>query len=125
MADQGTVRRLALALPEVVEASRGGDHIAFEVAGGKGLVWTFMRREHPKKPRVPDPRCVAIRCPIERREVLVAAAPDRFFDDDHYRGYPAVLVRLPAIDEAELDALLRGAWRLSAPKRLLGRLTEG
>jgi hypothetical protein len=124
MADHATIRRLAMALPAVVETSRGGDHIAFEVAGGKGLVWTFMRRVHPKKPRIPDPQCVAIRCPIERREMLVEAAPDRFFDDDHYRGYPAVLVRLPAIDEAELAALLRGGWRLSAPKPLLGRLPE-
>src|SRR5204863_10061512 len=98
MVDAATIRRLAMALPEVVEASRGGDHMAFEVKGGKGLVWTFMRRIHAKKARFPDPEAVAIRCLIERREMLVAAAPDRFFDDDHYRGYPAVLVRLPAID---------------------------
>ena len=124
MADQQTVRRLSLALPEVIETSRGGDHVAFEVAGGKGLVWTFMRRVHPKKPRVPDPDCVAIRCPIERREMLVDAAPDRFFDDDHYRAYPAVLVRLAGIGEDELDGLLRGAWRLSAPKALLARMPQ-
>ena len=122
MVDHATVRRLALALPEVVETSRGGDHIAFEVAGGKGLIWTFMRRVHPKKARVPDPTAVAIRCLLERREMLNEAAPDRFFEDDHYRGYPAVLVRLPAIQEDELAGLLKGAWRLSAPKALLGRL---
>jgi hypothetical protein len=122
MADHAAVRRLCLALPQVVETSRGGDHIAFEVSGGKGLVWTFMRRIHPKKARIPDPDCVAIRGLIERREMLVAAAPERFFEDDHYRGYPAILVRLPAIDEDELAALLREAWRLSAPKALLGRL---
>jgi hypothetical protein len=126
MADNATVRRLAMALPEVVETSRGGDHIAFEVAGGKGLVWTFMRRVKPKKPRIPDPDCVAIRGPIERREMLVAAAPERFFEDDHYRGYPAILVRLSAVDdEDELASLLRDAWRMSAPKPLLGRLPEG
>ena len=124
MADHAALRRLAMALPEVVETSRGGDHVAFEVTGGKGLVWTFMRRLHPKKPRIPDPDCVAIRGPVERREMLVAAAPERFFEDDHYRGYPAILVRLPAIDEDELAALLRDAWRLSAPKALLGRLPK-
>src|SRR5690348_14046420 len=124
MADHGTVRRLSLALPDVVETSRGGGHIAFEVAGGKGLVWTFMRRVNPKKPRVPDPDCVAIRGPIERREMLVAAAPERFFEDDHYRSYPAILARLGAIEEDELAALLRDAWRLSAPKGLIGRLAQ-
>jgi hypothetical protein len=123
MADAATVRRLALALPEVVETSRGGDHIAFEVVGGKGLVWTFMLRVHPKKARIPDPTAVAIRCPIERREMLNDAAPDRFFPDDHYRGYPAVLVRLAAIEEDELAGLLKDAWRLSAPKKLLERYT--
>ena len=122
MVDHAAVRRLAMALPQVIETSRGGDHIAFEVAGGKGLVWTFMLRVHPKKARAPDPTSVAIRCLIERREMLSAAAPERFFEDDHYRGYPAVLVRLAAIDEDELAALLRGAWRLSAPKALLDRL---
>ena len=121
MADQASVRRLAMGLPDVVETSRGGDHIAFQVAGGKGLAWTFMRRVHPKKPRVPDPDCVAIRCLVERREILVEAAPDRFFDDDHYRGYPAVLVRLPAIGEDELAALLQDAWRLSTPTALQKR----
>ena len=50
--------------------------------------------------------------------MLVEAAPERFFDDDHYRGYPAVLVRLDNIDEEELAKLLLEAWRLSAPKRL-------
>lgn len=33
-----------------------------------------------------------------------------------------MLVRLAAIDEDELTALLKGAWRLSAPKTLLDRL---
>jgi hypothetical protein len=113
-----------MVLPEVIETSRGGDHIAFEVAGGKGFVWTFMRRPALKKPRVPDPDCVAIRGDIERREMLVAAAPERFFEDDHYRGYPAILVRLSAIEAGELEGLLRDAWRLSAPRALLGRLAK-
>jgi hypothetical protein len=121
MVDTATVRRLCLALPEVVETSRGGDHIAFEVVGGKGILWTFMLRIHPKKGRVPDPASVAVRCLIERREMLNEAAPDRFFPDDHYRGYPAVLIRLAAIEEDELAGLLKDAWRLSAPKKLLQR----
>jgi len=122
MIDAAAIRRLAMALPGVVESSRGGDHIAFEVAGGKGMVWSFMLRVHPKTPRIPDPAAVAVRCAIERKEMLVEAAPDRFFNDEHYRGYPAVLVRLAAVDEDEFAALLRDAWRLSAPKALLGRL---
>ena len=62
---------------------------------------------------------LAVRCDLETKEMLIAAAPERFFDDDHYRGYPAVLVRLGAIDPDELGPLLHGAWRLSAPRRLV------
>lgn len=119
MADQDTVRRLALALPGVVDISKGGDHIAFELADGGRLAWTFLRRVHPKKARVPDPPVVAIHCPVERKEMLVEAAPDRYFDDDHYRGFPAVMVRLAAISDDELEAMLQTAWRLlkEAPKK--------
>jgi hypothetical protein len=65
------------------------------------------------------PDVLAIRCPIERKETLLAAAPQIFFDEDHYHGYPAILARLDVIDEEELAALLDGAWRLVAPKALL------
>ncbi|THD57595.1 MmcQ/YjbR family DNA-binding protein [Phenylobacterium sp.] len=123
MVDDAAVRRLALALPEVEDRSEG-DRVAFEVRGGKGIAWTYLVRAAPKKPRVPQPDVLAVRCALERKEMLVAAAPDRFFDDDHYRGFPAVLVRLPQVDEVELAALLRAAWRLSAPRALLGRLAD-
>ena len=118
MPDADTVRRLALAHPEAVDASaRGG--LAFEV-DGRGFAWTYMRRLQPKKPRVPDLEVLAIRCDMAKKELLIEAAPEVFFDDDHYRGFPAVLTRLAAVGEAELAALLEAAWRLQAPKRLGG-----
>jgi hypothetical protein len=120
MVDLETLRRLALTLPEVVDASTPG-RVVYEVAG-KGFAWTYMVRVNPKKPRVPQIEVLAVRCEIARKEMLIAAAPERFFDDDHYRGYTGVLVRLAAVDEDELLALLRGAWRLVAPKPLQGRL---
>ena len=115
MVDIATARRLALALLDVEDNSTG-ERLAFEVRGGKGLAWTYLVRAAPKKPRVPQPDVLAVRCAVERKDMLVEAAPDRFFDDDHYRGFPAVLVRLPAIDDAELVALFEEAWKLSAPK---------
>jgi len=118
MIDLAAVRRLALALPEVEDGSSEA-RIALEVRGGKGLAWTYLKRAAPKKPRLPRADVLAVRCDLTRKEMLIAAAPDRFFDDDHYRGYPAVLVRLPAVDEEEFAALLMEAWRLAAPKALL------
>ncbi|MDB5476770.1 MAG: hypothetical protein JWP49_2281 [Phenylobacterium sp.] len=120
MVDAAAVRRLAAALPEMVDGS-DDRRLVFEV-GGKGFAWSFNERVHPKKPRVPRLDILAVRCAMEAKEMLIAAAPDRFFDDDHYKGFAAVLVRLDVVDEDELEGLLREAWRIRAPKALLKRL---
>jgi hypothetical protein len=122
MADIATTRRLAAALPETKDASTD-TRLAFEVAG-KGFAWSWNERLLPKKPRVPRLEVLAVRCALDRKEILLEAAPDRFFQDDHYRGYPAILVRLPAIDEAELAALFAAAWRLVAPPAVARRHPE-
>ena len=119
--DIATLRRLALALPQVDDRS-GEDRLAFEVAG-KGIAWTYLVRAAPKKPRLPQIDVLAVRCEMARKEMLIAAAPDRFFDDDHYRGFPAVLVRLDTIEEDELAGLLSEAWRIQAPKKVQGELS--
>ena len=92
MVDPAAVRHLALMLPETDDRS-DDQRLVLEVKG-KGFAWSFMERVVPKKPRVPRIDILAVRCSIEKKEMLIDAAPDRFFDDDHYRGYPAVLVRL-------------------------------
>src|SRR5271154_2773539 len=112
------VRRLALALPEAEDASQG-QQLVFEVEG-RGFAWSYYARDIPKKPRVLHPEVLAVRCELPRKELLIEAAPQVFFDDDHYRGFPAVLVRLATVDEAELAALLEAGWRLRASKRLGG-----
>ena len=79
-------------------------------------------------PIVPSPRLqdkahlthtevLAVRCPFETKELLIAAAPDIFFDDDHYRGDRAVLVRLPVVAPDELDSLLRRACDFQAARQ--------
>lgn len=120
MVDIATVRRLALSLPEAAEGAPG-EQVSLTV-GGKGFAWTYMERVAPKAPRRARPDVLAVRCPMATKEMLLEAGPDRFFDDDHYRGYPAVLVRLAAIDEDELMGLLRGGWRAVAPKALVKRV---
>ena len=122
MADEETVRRLAMGLPGMVDESAAG-RFSVAIAGGKGVAWTYLAREAPKKPRLARPGIVAIRCEMARKELLIEAAPDRFFDDDHYHGYPAVLVRLEAIEEDELAHLLYESWRLQAPKSVQKRHT--
>jgi hypothetical protein len=120
LADQSDVRRIALSLPET---SEGDDRFAFSVRNKdkqKGFVWVWMERVEPKKPRVPNPDVVAVRvADQEEKELLLAADPETFFTEPHYNGFPAVLVRLPAIDVEELTALITEAWRCQAPRALV------
>jgi hypothetical protein len=52
------------------------------------------------------------------RDGLLQAKPEIYFITPHYEDYPAVLVRLSQIGEAELEDLLTDAWFAAAPKRL-------
>lgn len=115
MVDTEQLRVLALGLPEVVGAVSESGQFGFEV-GGKGLAWAYLARPAPKAKRVLVPGVIAIRCTMDTKELLLEAAPERFFTDDHYRGYPAVLVRLSEIEADELAGLLRQAWKIVAPK---------
>jgi hypothetical protein len=117
MADIADVRRIAGTLPQAVDASKP-DQLVFRASGAL-FAWSALQRIEPKKRRVPCLEILAVRCPIERKEMLIEAAPDIYFDDDHYRGYAAVLVRLEAIGADELGALMADACAgaASKPKR--------
>jgi hypothetical protein len=122
MATQEDVRRIALSLPDTSEAD---DHFGFSVLNKgkpKGYVWAWNERIEPKKPRVPRPDVVAIRVASQaEKEELLAADPAKFFTEPHYNGFPAVLVRLPAIDTGELEELIIDAGRCQAPQALAER----
>ncbi len=119
MARQADVRRVALSLPETVEAP---NHFAFSVRNKgklKGFVWVWMERVTPKKPRVPQPDVIAVRvASLADKDFLLALDPAKFFTEPHYNGFPAVLVRLPAVTVRELKPIITEAWRCQAPKDL-------
>ena len=69
--------------------------------------------------RMKDAETLVLRCLSDDKALLMELQPDIFFETDHYRGYPLVLVRLTAIDDAKLALELGRAWREVAPKRLL------
>jgi hypothetical protein len=118
MATQADVRRIALFLPETAE--EGGFH--FTVAG-KGFAWAWMERVQPKKARVPNPEVIAVRVANElEKQALLSLDAGVFFTEPHYDGYPAVLVRLPAIDLELLEKVITDAWRCRAPKSLAAAL---
>jgi hypothetical protein len=69
--------------------------------------------------RVKDPDTVVLMCPLEEKEMLMAAAPDIYFETDHYKGWPAVLARIRTISIAELALRLERAFVMQAPKAVL------
>ncbi len=73
---------------------------------------------------VKDEDTLVVRCALEEKEVLMEVAPEIYFETDHYKGWPAVLVRTPAISDAELAHCIARAWRLMAPKKLLKEVEQ-
>ena len=61
---------------------------------------------------------MVLHCPLEVKEVLMEMAPDIYFQTDHFRGWPGLLVRLEVISDEELSLRLEDAWRFKAPKKL-------
>src|SRR5580704_10296178 len=108
MVDAAAVRRIAASLPHATDDSTEAS-LEFAVAG-KGFAWSWKERVHPKKPRVPRLDVLAVRCPAEAKQAILEADPDKLFTEPHYDAFPAVLVRLDRVDEAEIEALLRSAW---------------
>ena len=121
MATQADVRRIALTLPEVEESTQD---FAFSVKNkgkAKGFAWVWKERITPKKPRVPNPGVLAVRVAnLAQRDLILASDTKKFFTEPHYNGFPAVLVRLDAVDVADLKTLIADAWRCQAPPELLG-----
>ncbi len=114
MATPADVRRIALELPEAQEEPG----FSFTV-GGKGFAWPWMERVHPKKARVPNPDVIGVRVANElEKQALLSLDASVFFTEPHYNGYPAVLVRIPAIDVDMLEKVLTDAWLTRAPRKL-------
>ena|ERR1700704_1251274 len=118
IATQADVRRIALSLPGTLEAP---NHFAFSVLNkgqSKGFVWVWMEPLTPKKPRVPQPLVIAVRvASLQDKDFLLSLDTTKFFTEPHYNGFPAVLVRLPAVTVQELRPIITEAWRCQAPKQ--------
>jgi hypothetical protein len=62
----------------------------------------------------------AIACRIEDKELLIETDPETFWETDHYRGWPAVLVRFGRPDRERIERVIERAWwdRSSKKQRL-------
>jgi hypothetical protein len=122
MATQDDVRRIARALPHT---SQEDGSFRFLVEG-KAFVWAWLERTEPKRARVPSTEVVAVRIAHDtEKEALIEMDPGAFFTEPHYDGFPAILVRLDAVEVGMLEKLLADAWRIQAPKRLVREVESG
>lgn len=117
------VAATCLALPETTEVtSRGARQWRVK---DKLFVWERpLRRADLEElgTAAPAGTVLGARVPDEgAKAALIAAEPDVSFTTHHFDGYPAVLVRLDAIDGVGLTELAAGAWACRAPRRLLAR----
>jgi hypothetical protein len=121
MADADDVRRLALALPHVVEIESEG--FDFRV-GNKGFVWSWPERR-PGKPRLIRTDIAVLFVGDEaEKQALLLGEPDVFFTAPGYDGSPLVMLRLAEVDVERLRELMIDAWRMRAPEELVGDLDE-
>lgn len=98
--------RMALDLPGV------------ETRSSYGTPGLYVGKKFLARLREPD---VLVLKPVEDDEqrFLMETQPHAFFLTDHYRGYPAILIRLSKVDRGQLKELLEVSWRRLAPKKLL------
>src|SRR5919199_6204306 len=119
MADADDVRRLALALPHVVEIDSDG--FDFRV-GDKGFVWSYPERRPGQRRLIRTDVAVLFVGDEAEKQALLLGEPERFFTTKEYDDWPLVLLRLAKVDVRRLTELVTDAWRMRAPAELVGDL---
>jgi hypothetical protein len=106
------VRSFALTLPRTTEAIVRGE---LKLRAGRVAYVSFSSNE----------ALMRFAFPKEWRDALVDAEPDKYVaPDDCQRRYNRALVRLAAIDAAEMRELVLDAWALVVPKRIAEAYAE-
>lgn len=104
MATAEQVRAVAISLPRTEEALVR-DRVKFRI---KQIVYVALS---------PDETVMGFAFPKDEREALVEAEPDKFLMPvESDLRYNWVRVRLPAIDEIEMEELVIDAWRMCVPQ---------
>ena len=66
----------------------------------------------------------AIASPLPEKELLMETDPETFWESDHYRGWPAVLVRYGSADRERIETVIQRAWWDKAPRALRKQFGE-
>jgi hypothetical protein len=114
---------LALAMPEATKEVSDDGRPSYHV---HGKLFCFHRRRRrdavdPATGELLDDVLMFRVESLPEKEAILADDREIFFTTPHFRGYPAVLLRIPdlaGIDREELRDLVAGAWLTRAQKRL-------
>jgi hypothetical protein len=104
------LQRLAAGLPGVESGTSYGTP-ALKVAGKLFL-------------RIKDAETLVLMAPMDEKERLIEMAPEIYYETNHYKGWPALLLRAAVIDDAQLRQRMTEAWCLKAPARLRKLLAD-
>ena len=119
MATQADVRRIALSLPETEEVAGRFAFARSQQGQAEGLRLGLDGARRAKEAPRAEPKVIAVRIAnLDDRELMIAVEPSKFFTEPHYEGFPAVLVRLPAVTARELGPLITEALALPGIKGL-------
>lgn len=110
------LRKLCLALPDAREVEAWGTS-TFRVKT------MFAMYSSPDSHHGEGREGVWVKATMTNQALMVQAAPDRFFVPPYMgpSGWIGVYIDSPRTDWDELAELLRDAWRMSAPKKLVAR----
>lgn len=98
--DFDTVRKLGLALPDVIDATAyGAPALKLD---GKLLACIPTNKSA-------EANSLVVRIDLEHRAELIRQQPDVYYITAHYAPHPTVLVRLSKISRTDLRELLRDA----------------
>ncbi|HEY6157655.1 MAG TPA: hypothetical protein VIV88_09375 [Gemmatimonadales bacterium] len=92
-------RRLLLGLPKVIEGR------------SYGMPSFLLNGRFLARLRDDDTVLVLQLATIAEREVLMQLEPEAFFFTEHYRNYPAVLIRLAEVPRSLLADVVAESWR--------------
>ena len=114
---------LALGLPETTKELSADGRPSYLVAGKMFCCHRSQRKDAIDErtgERMDDVLLLRV-LELEVKEVLLGDPRGVFFTTPHFRGYPAILLRIPRLAELtreELSDLVDDAWLSRAPKRV-------
>ena len=97
MKDWDDVLAFALALPDT-ELSTSYGKPAVKV---RGRAFVYPGREAGS---------FAVASPLGEKQILMETDPDTFWETDHYRNWPAVLIRYGGADRERIENVITRAW---------------